>query len=77
MFYIPPGFAHEFLTLQENTEILYKCTDYYYPEFDSGIIWNDRDLNIDWKLEEYGISSLVLSKKDKAQQTLENFSRKI
>lgn len=76
MFYIPPGFAHGFLTLQENTEILYKCTDYYYPEFDSGIIWNDADLDIDWKLEEYGIAHPILSEKDMVQQTLGEFVRK-
>ncbi|MGL4402252.1 MAG: dTDP-4-dehydrorhamnose 3,5-epimerase [Fusobacteriaceae bacterium] len=76
MFYIPPGFAHGFLTLQENTEILYKCTDYYYPEFDSGIIWNDSDLSIDWKLQEYGINSPVLSAKDMVQQTLGEFVSK-
>ena len=76
--YIPPGFAHGFLTLDDNTESLYKCTDYYAPEFDSGILWNDSEIGIDWQLEKYGISEseLMLSAKDKIQQTFEEFKRK-
>ena len=75
MFYIPPGFAHGFLTLEDNTEFQYKCTDYYAPEFDSGVLWNDSDIGIDWNFEKYGLSAeaILLSAKDKKQQTLQEF----
>lgn len=56
MFYVPEGFAHGILTLEDDFGILYKCTDLYSPEYDSGIIWNDRTIGIDWKLEEFGIN---------------------
>ena len=45
MFYIPEGFAHGFLTLEDETEFTYKCTDLYAPEYDSGILWNDETIN--------------------------------
>lgn len=75
MFYVPAGFAHGFLTLEDNTEFQYKCTDYYAPEFDSGILWNDKDINIDWNFKKYGLkeSEILLSEKDKIQQTLKEF----
>ncbi|MGL6064756.1 MAG: dTDP-4-dehydrorhamnose 3,5-epimerase [Fusobacteriaceae bacterium] len=77
MFYIPAGFAHGFLTLEDNTEFQYKCTDYYAPEFDSGILWNDKDLNINWELEKYNLTeeTLIISEKDKTQQTLSTFKK--
>lgn len=67
MFYIPPRFAHGFLTLENNTELMYKCTDYYHPESDSGIMWNDQVLAIDWQFERFGIDEkyLNISEKDK------------
>lgn len=75
MLYIPKGFAHGFLTLKDDTEVLYKTTDYYNPEDEGGIIWNDKELNIDWKFREYGIDekNLILSDKDKKQLSFEKF----
>lgn len=57
--YIPRGFAHGFLVLSETAEFLYKCDEFYHPEDDFGIIWNDPTLNINW-----GISNPILSIKD-------------
>ncbi|WP_299811338.1 dTDP-4-dehydrorhamnose 3,5-epimerase [uncultured Shewanella sp.] len=61
--YIPPGFAHGFLTLSDHADIIYKCTDYYAPEHERCIAWNDARLNIQWPLEK-GVEP-ILSEKDK------------
>ncbi|MFW9856167.1 MAG: dTDP-4-dehydrorhamnose 3,5-epimerase [Candidatus Thorarchaeota archaeon] len=64
MLYIPNGFVHGFLTLSSYAEILYKFTDYHYPEHDSGIIWNDPDIGIDWPFADYNIHRKIVSEKD-------------
>lgn len=73
--YIPEGFAHGFITLEDNTEVLYKCTNYYAPDYDSGIIWSDKELNIDYKFEEFGIKveEILLTEKDQNLQTFREF----
>ena len=58
-FYIPPGFAHGFCSLEDETIFSYKCTEYYHPEVESCILWNDESLNIDWE-----VNDPILSKKD-------------
>ena len=77
MLMVPKGFAHGFLTLEDETEFQYKVTDYYAPEFDSGLIWNDETLKIDWPLEKYGINvkDLKLSEKDKKLQTFQEYTK--
>ena len=67
-FYVPPGFAHGFVVLSEEAVFSYKCTDYYYPEDEGGIIWNDPDIGIEWPLD--GIENVMLSDKDKKLKTL-------
>lgn len=46
--YVPPGFAHGFVVLSEEAEFVYKCTDYYHPESEGGIVWNDPDVGVQW-----------------------------
>ncbi len=48
--WVPPGFGHGFLTLSAAAEVLYKTTDYYYPEYDRSLAWNDPEIGIDWPL---------------------------
>ena len=50
MLWIPPGFAHGFLALSEFAEVLYKATDYYAPEHEHCVLWNDPDIGVDWPL---------------------------
>jgi dTDP-4-dehydrorhamnose 3,5-epimerase len=52
MFWVPPGFAHGFLTLSETADFLYKATDYYAPEHERSLLWNDPELAIQWPLDE-------------------------
>jgi dTDP-4-dehydrorhamnose 3,5-epimerase len=65
--WIPPGFAHGFVALMDDTVFQYKCTSYYSPENERAILWNDSDLNIDWKLNDFAVSE-----KDKNAVTLAN-----
>lgn len=60
--WIPPGFAHGFLVLSESAEVIYKTTDYYAPQHERCIVWNDPDLAIAWRLTD----SPVVSAKDSA-----------
>jgi len=66
-FWVPPGFAHGFVVLSDTADFLYKTTDYYAPEYERAILWNDPQLNIDWKIkDEPGLSA-----KDQAAAPLE------
>jgi|SRR5208283_1431653 len=67
MLYIPPAFAHGFIVLSDMAEIMYKCTREYSPEHDRGILWNDPDINIDWRVRDP-----MLSEKDKALPLLKD-----
>lgn len=67
MLWIPPGFAHGFVVLSEFAEFLYKTTDYWAPEHERSILWNDPELAIDWQL---GAATPLLSAKDQAARLL-------
>ena len=67
MLYIPPGFAHGFCVVSEEADIFYKATDEYAPEYDSGILWNDPKINIQWPIKDP-----ILSPKDINLPSLEN-----
>ncbi|MBF1218703.1 MAG: dTDP-4-dehydrorhamnose 3,5-epimerase [Fusobacterium periodonticum] len=77
MLFIPRGFAHGFLTLEDDTEFIYKCDNFYNPKSEVGIIWNDIDLNIDWNLDKYNIKEkeLIISEKDKKNITFKEYRR--
>ena len=62
--WIPPGFAHGFLALSEVVEVFYKTTDYYFPQYERTLLWNDSDLEITWPLT----TAPILSLKDQAGQ---------
>ncbi|WP_324675177.1 dTDP-4-dehydrorhamnose 3,5-epimerase [Hymenobacter sp. GOD-10R] len=68
MLYVPVGFAHGFTALEDNTLFLYKCTDYYAPQAEGGLLWNDPQLNIEW-----GVTNPTVSAKDQVLPTLAEF----
>ncbi|GGP06528.1 dTDP-4-dehydrorhamnose 3,5-epimerase [Cloacibacterium rupense] len=69
--FIPRGFAHGFSVLSPTAIFTYKCDNYYNKESESGVIWNDKDLDIDWKLP---LSDIILSEKDQLLNTMnQNF----
>lgn len=71
MLYIPKGFAHGFLVLEENTLLSYLCGDRYDPESDGGIRWDAPDIGVNWPLER--VERLILSEKDAALPSLQEF----
>lgn len=66
MLYIPKGFAHGFVALSDEVEIAYKTQGEYYPQSDRGVIWNDKDININWEID----FEPILSEKDKKHPKL-------
>ncbi len=72
-YFIPKGFAHGFLVLSENAEFTYKCSDFYHPGDEGGLIWNDPDIGVEWPVPE-GME-LVFSDKDKKWGSFREFRR--
>ena len=68
IFWVPPGFAHGFVVLSDKAEFVYKCTEYYAPEHDRSLLWNDPALNIDWHID----IEPELSEKDKEGKLLKD-----
>ncbi|MDC1320369.1 dTDP-4-dehydrorhamnose 3,5-epimerase [Flavobacteriaceae bacterium] len=67
--FVPKGFAHGFIVLSESAILSYKVDNYYNPESESGIIWNDPDLNINWKINK---KEIIVSEKDKSLPAFNN-----
>ncbi|MBR7129190.1 MAG: dTDP-4-dehydrorhamnose 3,5-epimerase family protein, partial [Tidjanibacter sp.] len=65
--FIPKGFAHGYVVLEDNTVFQYKCDEYYHPEVEEGIAWNDPQIGIEWPLPE---DEIILSDKDRKRRTL-------
>ena len=65
--YFPPGIAHGFCVLSDYADVMYHCTEYYYPDDENGILWNDPNLNINWPIDKP-----IVSKKDQSFQKLSN-----
>lgn len=70
-FFIPKGFAHGFLSLEDNTVFNYKCSDYYNKESEGSLLWNDEDLKIDWQID-----NPLISEKDLKADLFKNFKSK-
>ncbi len=66
MLWIPPGFGHGFVVLEDGTDFLYKATDYYHPESESSVAWNDASIGIEWPIDQ----GLILSPRDQAARCL-------
>ena len=72
--YIPEGFAHGFLALDDDSIFSYKCTNKYAPEFDSGVRFNDPDINVEWPVEKVGgWENVITSEKDGKLQSMKEF----
>ena len=69
--WVPPGFAHGFLVLSEIADFCYQCSNYYHPQSEQGIAWNDSDLGIDWPVLPDGVE-IQLSAKDQANPRLKD-----
>lgn len=69
MYWVPPGFAHGFVTLEDDTIFTYKCSNIYNKASEGSILWNDPDINIDW-----GIKNPILSEKDRVGPLLKDFN---
>ena len=68
--WVPPGFAHGFLVLTATADFLYKTTDYYAPQYEASLAWNDPSVDIAWPLQQYGIEQPTLSAKDQVGKAL-------
>lgn len=75
--YIPDGFAHGFLALEDDSIFSYKCTNKYAPEFDSGVLYNDPEIGVEWPVDKVGgWEHVITSAKDAKLQTLKEFINK-
>ena len=73
-FFIPKNFAHGFLVLSDTAEFVYKCTDFYHPNDEGGLAWNDPDIGVDWPLEDS--VELTISEKDQKWTGIKQYKKK-
>lgn len=76
MMYIPPGFAHGFLVLSDIADFIYKCTDYYHPQSEQGILWNDPAIGIEWPIKDVQLSEKDCNNpvlKDQSEELLPHY----
>ncbi len=74
-FYIPEGFAHGFLVLSDEAEFVYKCTDFYHPNDEGGLAWNDDEIGVEWPIED-GME-LIISEKDQKWKGLSDTMKEV
>ena len=74
-FFIPKDFAHGFLVLSDYAEFCYKVTDFYHPNDEGGLMWNDREIGIEWPMDGMTEADLILSEKDKAHPSFAEYCR--
>lgn len=74
-FYIPEGFAHGFLVLSDEAEFVYKCTDFYHPNDEGGLAWNDEEIGVKWPITEE--MKLIISEKDQKWKGLSETTKEI
>ena len=77
LLWVPKGFAHGFVALEDDTVFVYKCTDFYHKAAEGGLLWNDPALGIDWELDRYGITSPIVSEKDLELSSWKAFSQSL
>mgnify|MGYP001162805811 CR=1 FL=1 len=74
--WVPVGFAHGFIAISDLTIVQYKTTDYWSPEHERCLLWNDREINIDWKNQENNLNEPIISDKDLLGETLDSLIKK-
>lgn len=76
-FWIPAGFLHGFVSLEDNTIFNYKCTKLYHPEAEICVKWDDKELNVNWQLKKYDIAKPIISEKDQEGINFQNLNLEI
>ena len=77
-FFIPKNFAHGFIVLSESAEFCYKCTDFYHPNDEGGLLWSDPEIGVEWPMPE-GMTSkdLIISDKDHKWSGIKDYKKSI
>ena len=70
MLYIPVGFAHGFLSIKDNTDVIYKTNNHFDPLTDKTLLWNDPQIEVNWQFKRFGVSNPLISEKDKSAKSL-------